>query len=71
MSNLLCPFMSREGSEKNCAEERCALWAKGQNTSACTFSKNYQKEVARLDALSAQLAEIQVVLNLMVDKSLS
>ena len=68
MNNLVCPFMSKEGAEKNCIEERCMLWVEGENLSSCTFTKMPRKEVARLDTVSAQLAEMQVGLNLIVDK---
>ena len=70
MSSLVCPFMSGAEAEKNCIEERCQLWAKGTTSSNCTFAKVPMKEVSRLDTLSSQLAEIQVVLNLMLDKNL-
>ena len=68
MSQLICPFLSREGAEKSCLEARCALWSKGENSSECSFAKMPKKEVARLDTLSAQVAEMQVLMNMIVNK---
>ena len=68
MSQLICPFLSREGAEKTCLEERCALWIAGETSSGCSFTKLPKKEVARLDTLSAQVAEMQVLMNMIVNK---
>ncbi len=68
MSDLVCPFLSSESVEKNCIEANCALWVAGETSSQCAFYKMPKKEVARLDTLSAQIAEMQVLMNMMVDK---
>lgn len=63
MKNLVCPIISTGSEEKNCIAERCVMFVEGDSSNYCGLIKLSRKSVIRLDALSAQIQEIQILLN--------
>lgn len=69
MSTLLCPILTQNGPDRNCVEEKCTLWVKNEMGHTCALVKSANKTVGRLDTISAQMAEVQVLLNMLVNEA--
>ena len=70
-SPLVCPILTANGPVKTCIEAECMLFVKGSTSSTCAFVKLPRKTVIRLDAISAQLQEMQILLNQIENQMLS
>lgn len=67
MSDKICPIYSTD-QERPCIAEKCMLFQEGTNGGGCGLVRAPQQVVRRLDTLSAQVQEIQVVLNMQSQK---
>lgn len=63
MSAKICPFLSANGPRQECITDACMLYVEGRTSSHCAMVKLPTKTVIRLDTLSAQIQEIQILLN--------
>lgn len=64
----VCPLMSEGGTMQNCIGGQCMLWVEGNTSSTCALVKLPRKAVIRLDTLSAQVQEMQILLNQLASK---
>ncbi len=65
MPGKICPFLSQSANmERACAGERCMLFVESSGGGSCGLVHIPTQTVRRLDTLSAQMQEIQVVLNM-------
>lgn len=71
MAHRYCPIISApQGALKPCLGENCMLYYKSSSGDACGLVKYPQQTNSKIDILSAQIQEIQVALNELVNKRL-
>lgn len=68
MNDKICPFMSTGDSVEKCAGDKCMLFVEGESSSGCGLVKLPGKTVSRLDIVSAQLQELQILINQIASK---
>ena len=67
MAGKICPVYSTD-QRRECMGEDCMLYIVGQSSNGCALVKAPRQVVSRLDTLTAQVQEIQVVLNMLTNK---
>lgn len=70
MADKFCPILSAGsgGAARACMGNSCMLYFESSVGMACGLVKEPQQINSKVDILSAQMQEVQVALNVLVDK---